>query len=69
MESKLLPEGSGKRALQENEMAMHKAAAQLQELQTRLESGDNSVEAQIQALTELIEKLRQDRGRINDAGY
>lgn len=69
MESKLLPEGSGKRALQENEMAMHKAATQLQELQTRLESGDNSVEAQIQALTELIEKLRQDRGRINDAGY
>ena len=60
-------EGSGQRALEENEAAIKKLEAKMRELADLQASGEN-VDAEIRKTKQLFDKLKEDRGRIAEAG-
>ncbi|HEX5430025.1 MAG TPA: hypothetical protein VFX17_03050 [Patescibacteria group bacterium] len=66
MRSEIGYEGSGLRALNDNDRVLAEAEQKLEELRKRAASGE-VVDAEVLALKNQIDKLRQDRGRINSA--
>ena len=61
------PEGSGEKALAENERMIAEMEAMLHDLRTRAASGEN-VDSEVMSLKAHFVKAKEDRGRINEAG-
>lgn len=61
-------EGSGSRALQENDRALEEARAALRDVNTRVDRGEDVPMDERRAALERIKRLEEDRGRIELAG-
>jgi hypothetical protein len=63
-------EGSGMRAAESNSAALQAAEAELRNLESALQSGTDmdGTMAKIKRIQERIRALKEDRGRIGEAG-